>query len=70
MNHLLRPSADYTIVPRRARIFSDGMSSDLSGSTKKTTIQLTGKDYTSRIDFIPKGKGKEPDQDEKSQEPA
>ena len=47
------------------------MSSDLSGSTKKTTIQLTiGKGYTSRIDFIPEGKGKESDQDEKSKEPA
>ena len=58
-------------MPQRARIFSDGQSSDLSGSTKKTTIQLTiGKDYTSRIDFIPEGKGKESDQDEKNQEPA
>jgi hypothetical protein len=46
------------------------MSSDLSGSTKKTAIQLTGKGYTLRIDFIPKGKGKESDQDEKRQEPA
>jgi hypothetical protein len=46
------------------------MSSDLSGSTKKTAIQLTGKGYTSRTDFIPEGKGKESDQDEKSQESA